>query len=196
MSLYLWSYCVCVCVARYEVQVSNVQKTISHAPNSVRKCDQWRRHKRCRFTYIYTKEQVHGLNCAYLLVEGAQVSVLPHTAQDLRGCLYHLSWVSGERQRTAESHFSWTPFIWIMFLCYSVLSRPAIRDVCGPLWMALRVRRPLLFSAENDFFFRVWKKGEFSDEFKTTHSATLMVPSLLLSWKMTLAGVSSQALPF
>lgn len=46
-----------------------------------------------------TETAAQSLQHTYLLVEGAQVSVLPHTAKDLRSCLYHFCRVSGERRR-------------------------------------------------------------------------------------------------
>lgn len=43
--------------------------------------------------------RTRGVKSLYLFVEGSQISVLPHAAEDLRGCFHHLCRVSAKRQR-------------------------------------------------------------------------------------------------
>lgn len=136
------------------------------------------------------KARVHGLTWSYLLVEGAQVSILPHTAEDLRGSLYHFGWVSAMTEKVNSppscsfgncyvailSTFSWTICVQASSTCHGFKSKRIIA----------------LLSRE---WFPLLKNCEFGDESKMTLSAMLMVPSVPLSWKMTLAGVISSALP-
>lgn len=75
-----------------------------------------------------------------------------------------------------------------------LLPPPAPQEVCRPvgLIMTFKVRRPSLFSKQHYF---LWAKAEFLDEFKTTHSAMLMVP-FCSSTEKWLVRATSCVLPF
>lgn len=53
----------------------------------------------------FTNAAGHSLQHTYLFIEGVQVSVLPHTTKDLRGCFYHFCRVSGKKLRKDEKLF-------------------------------------------------------------------------------------------